>query len=135
MRLHLLEIDAFGPFAGHESVDFDDLTASGLFLLCGPTGAGKTSVLDAVCFALYGQVPGARALGAGRASLRSDHAAEGVAPQVVLDVTHGQALLAVHAGEFAQQGRQLALKRRAGVPAGLGAKPTDRRRGIGMLSL
>ena len=87
MRLHALAVTAFGPFAGTETVDFDELAAAGLFLFTGATGAGKTSVLDAVCFALYGQVPGARALGAGRASLRSDHAAEGVAPQVVLEVT------------------------------------------------
>jgi exonuclease SbcC len=87
MRLHSLSMTAFGPFAGTETVDFDELATAGLFLFSGPTGAGKTSVLDAVCFALYGQVPGARALGAGRASLRSDHAAEGVAPGVVLEVT------------------------------------------------
>ena len=60
MRLHRLAVTAFGPFAGTETVDFDALAAAGLFLLHGPTGAGKTSILDAVCFALYGQVPGAR---------------------------------------------------------------------------
>ena len=58
MRLHRLEVTAFGPFAGTETVDFDALADAGLFLFTGPTGAGKTSVLDAVCFALYGQVPG-----------------------------------------------------------------------------
>ncbi|HEY6794867.1 MAG TPA: AAA family ATPase, partial [Kineosporiaceae bacterium] len=77
MRLHQLTVTAFGPFAGTEHVDFDALAASGLFLLHGPTGAGKTSVLDAVCFALYGSVPGARA---GATRYRSDHAPEGVAP-------------------------------------------------------
>ena len=87
MRLHSLVVTAFGPFAGTESVDFDELAAAGLFLFTGPTGAGKTSILDAVCFALYGQVPGARAQGAGRSSLRSDHAGEGVAPEVVLEAT------------------------------------------------
>ena len=87
MRLHRLWVTAFGPFAGMETVDFDELSTAGLFLFTGPTGAGKTSILDAVCFALYGQVPGARQQGVGRASLRSDHAAEGVAPQVVLEVT------------------------------------------------
>ena len=60
MRIHHLEVTAFGPFAGTESVDFDALTDAGLFLLCGPTGAGKTSVLDAICFGLYGEVPGDR---------------------------------------------------------------------------
>ena len=84
MRLHTMEVTAFGPFAGTERVDFDALADAGLFLFTGPTGAGKTSVLDAVCFALYGQVPGTRA---GTRSLRSDHAPEGAAPRVVLEVT------------------------------------------------
>ncbi len=83
MRLHRLEVTAFGPFAGTEQVDFDELAAGGLFLFTGPTGAGKTSILDAVCFALYGQVPGPR----GNRALRSDHAADGAAPQVVLELT------------------------------------------------
>ena len=60
MRLHRLEVTAFGPFAETATVDFDALSAAGLFLLSGATGAGKTSVLDAVCFALYGAVPGER---------------------------------------------------------------------------
>jgi exonuclease SbcC len=84
MRLHRLEVTAFGPFAGTETVDFDALAGAGLFLFTGVTGAGKTSILDAVCFALYGQVPGARGTGRG---LRSDHAADGVRPAVVLEVS------------------------------------------------
>ncbi|MGZ6734766.1 MAG: AAA family ATPase, partial [Nocardioides sp.] len=84
MRLHHLEITAFGPFAGTVSVDLDMLSAAGLFLLSGPTGAGKTSVLDAVCFALYGDVPGDRATAK---RLRCDQAEPGVAPRVVLEAT------------------------------------------------
>ena len=86
MRLHSLEVTAFGPFAGTASVDFDELSDAGLFLLTGPTGAGKSSVLDAVCFALYGDVPGDRAAAK---RLRCDTAAEGVAPRVVLEATLG----------------------------------------------
>lgn len=84
MRLHSLEMTAFGPFCGTEHVSFDDVTESGLFLLCGPTGSGKTSVLDAVCFALYGEVPGDRNTAK---RLRSDHAPPEVAPVVALEVT------------------------------------------------
>ncbi|UBI35416.1 AAA family ATPase [Streptomyces mobaraensis] len=85
MRLHRLEITAFGPFAGTQRVDFDELSAAGLFLLHGPTGAGKTSVLDAVCYALYNGVPGARqSSGPG---LRSDHAAPDTLTEVVLELT------------------------------------------------
>ncbi|MDX3644833.1 SMC family ATPase [Streptomyces sp. MB09-02B] len=86
MRLHRLDIAAFGPFGGTESVDFDDLSAAGLFLLHGPTGAGKTSVLDAVCYALYGAVPGARQSGQGM-NLRSDHAAPTTRTEVRLELT------------------------------------------------
>ncbi|MDX6355169.1 MAG: repair protein SbcC/Rad50 [Streptomyces sp.] len=85
MRLHRLELTAFGPFAGTERVDFDELSAAGLFLLHGPTGAGKTSVLDGVCYALYGQVPGARPI----TRLRSDHAVVGTSTEVVLELTLG----------------------------------------------
>ncbi|MDP9398184.1 MAG: SMC family ATPase, partial [Actinomycetota bacterium] len=84
MRLHLLTVTAFGPFAGTETVDFDALGAAGLFLLHGPTGAGKTSVLDAVVFALYGVVPGARQRAG---ALRSDHADPEVQTAVALEVT------------------------------------------------
>ncbi|MFE7566068.1 AAA family ATPase [Streptomyces sp. NPDC057539] len=87
MRLHRLTITAFGPFATTEEVDFDALCAAGLFLLHGPTGAGKTSVLDAVCYALYGAVPGARQ--SPGATLRSDHAPVGTPTEIGLDLTVG----------------------------------------------
>ncbi|GJF28084.1 nuclease SbcCD subunit C [Kitasatospora sp. NE20-6] len=85
MRLHRLTLTAFGPFAGTEEVDFDTLAASGLFLLRGATGAGKSSVLDAVCYAVYGEVPGARKGN----PLRSDHAAPGLLTEVRLELTLG----------------------------------------------
>ncbi|MPZ93450.1 MAG: AAA family ATPase, partial [Propionibacteriales bacterium] len=84
MRLHHLAVTAFGPFAGTEQVDFDALSDAGLFLLGGPTGGGKTSVLDAVCFGLFGQVPGDRDKAK---RLHSDHAPRGSGPQVVLEAT------------------------------------------------
>ncbi|MFJ9103314.1 AAA family ATPase [Streptomyces sp. NPDC102405] len=86
MRLHRLDITAFGPFGGSQTVDFDELSAAGLFLLHGPTGAGKTSVLDAVCYALYGAVPGARQSGQGM-TLRSDHAAASTRTEIRLELT------------------------------------------------
>jgi DNA repair protein SbcC/Rad50 len=84
MRLHHLSVTAFGPFVETVEVDFDILTEAGLFLLSGATGAGKSSVLDAVCFALYGAVPGERQ-GAGR--LRSDQAPARLVPSVVLEAS------------------------------------------------
>ncbi|MEE2521506.1 SMC family ATPase [Pseudarthrobacter sp. J75] len=84
MRIHRLAMSAFGPFAGTEEVDFERLGAHGLFLLNGATGAGKTSVLDAICFALYGSVPGARQESR---RLRSDHADAATEPSVTCEFT------------------------------------------------
>ncbi len=84
MRPHRLSLTAFGSFPGSETVDFDALTESGLFLVHGPTGAGKTTVLDALSFALYGQVPGQRN---SARSLRCDHAPPAAGPSVTLEVT------------------------------------------------
>ncbi|MEU4832470.1 AAA family ATPase [Streptosporangium sp. NPDC023615] len=84
MRPHRLWISAFGSFPGEEQVDFDALTEAGLFLIHGPTGAGKTTVLDALCYALYGRVPGRRD---SAKSLRCDHAPPGRGPSVALEVT------------------------------------------------
>jgi exonuclease SbcC len=101
MRLHRLTITAFGPFAGREQVDIDTLASCGLFLIHGPTGAGKTSILDAICFALYAAVPGART--GARANLRSDHAAEGVIPEVTLEFTaSGHRLRVTRCPEFSR---------------------------------
>ncbi|MEV7277787.1 SMC family ATPase [Streptomyces sp. NPDC093111] len=93
MRLHRLAITAFGPFGSTQEIDFDALSTAGLFLLHGPTGAGKTSVLDAVCFALYGAVPGARQ--APGTSLRSDHAPLGTPTEVTLELTVGERRLEI----------------------------------------
>ncbi|MFD1723083.1 AAA family ATPase, partial [Amnibacterium endophyticum] len=71
MRIRRLVVEGFGPFARRQEIDFAALEAAGLFLITGRTGSGKSSVLDAVCFALYGGAP--RYDGA-KARLRSDHA-------------------------------------------------------------
>ncbi len=86
MRLHRLEITAFGAFADTAVVDFDALGTDGLFLLHGQTGAGKTTVLDAIAFALYGTVPGVRREAK---RLHSDHADVAAVPNVVLEATIG----------------------------------------------
>lgn len=84
MRLHRLEVTAFGPYPDHEVVDFDRLAADGLFLLHGDTGAGKTTLLDAVAFALFGAVPGLRDQAK---RLRCDYADPAVATEVRLELT------------------------------------------------
>ena len=85
MRPHLLELEAFGAFPGRVRLDLDELGAGGLVLLCGDTGGGKTTLLDALCFALYGVVPGERAKA--KDDLRSHHASVGTTSWVRLEFT------------------------------------------------
>lgn len=59
MRPERLRLSAFGPYAGQEDLDFSALGNHTLFLICGPTGAGKSTILDAMCYALYGKTSGA----------------------------------------------------------------------------
>ncbi|WP_254954684.1 AAA family ATPase [Cyanobium sp. Cruz-8H5] len=80
-------MEAFGPYADPVAIDFDVLAAEGLFLIHGTTGAGKTFLLDALCFALYGEVSGDRSV----KGLRSDHAAPGAVPRVSLEFSCGAA--------------------------------------------
>ncbi|QXG77183.1 SMC family ATPase [Modestobacter sp. L9-4] len=97
MRVHRLELTAFGPFADTVAVDLDEVGRDGLFLLWGPTGAGKTTLLDAVVYALYGTVPGARGQ---ERRLRSDHAGPAVRTEVQCEVTlGGERLLVVRRPE------------------------------------
>ncbi|MBR9926064.1 MAG: SMC family ATPase [Gammaproteobacteria bacterium] len=77
-----LTMQAFGPFAGSETIEFTALGKSPLFLINGPTGAGKSSILDAICFALYGQTTG-NDRDAGQ--MRCDQAAATLLTEVSLD--------------------------------------------------
>ena len=58
MRPLKIEMSAFGPYKEKESIDFSKLAHHQLFVISGPTGAGKTTVFDAICFALYGTASG-----------------------------------------------------------------------------
>jgi exonuclease SbcC len=82
MRLQMLELEAIGPYATRQRIDFAALTGSGLFLLEGPTGAGKTTILDAITFALYGGLSGDAG---GGDRLRSDFAGPDAEPSVTLE--------------------------------------------------
>lgn len=81
MDLHRLTLQAIGPFAGEHVIDLAELGRSGLFLLEGPTGSGKSTLIDAVVFALYGSLASD---GSSRDRLHSHHAAPGVVPFVEL---------------------------------------------------
>lgn len=82
MRLHRLEIEGFGPFLERQVVDFDGFADDGIFLIAGRTGAGKSSILDAVCFGLYGGVPRYES---GDKRLRSDYCAPEDRSEVVVE--------------------------------------------------
>lgn len=86
MRLHTLELTGFGPFRETQRVDFDAFGDDGVFLISGRTGAGKSSILDGVSFALYGTVP---RYDGGERRLRSDHSALTDLTEVRLEFTIG----------------------------------------------
>ena len=58
MRPLRLIINAFGPYAGKEELDFTKIKGSNIFVISGPTGAGKTTIFDAISFALFGEASG-----------------------------------------------------------------------------
>jgi exonuclease SbcC len=78
MKPLYLKMKAFGPYAAEQVIDFEPLCARDLFLIHGPTGGGKTTILDAICFALYGQTSGDRTGEQMRSQLAEASTATGV---------------------------------------------------------
>ncbi len=85
MRPLKLTMSAFGPYAGEAVVDFESLGTTGLYLVCGDTGAGKTTIFDAISFALYGAASGSDRT---TRSLRSDFAEADTKTFVELEFEH-----------------------------------------------
>ena len=120
MRLHSLELTAIGPYATPQRIDFDRLASSGLFLLEGPTGGGKSTILDAITFALYGNLAGDVAGGDRLHSHFADPQAE---PSVTLELSLGGVRYRIRRSPeyrrpkrrgdgFTQQAAQVHLERR-----------------------
>ena len=87
MRPVRLVMQAFGPFSQELEIDFRNLASRSFFLIHGPTGSGKTTILDAMCFALYGVTSGQEREAR---QMRSDHAAPQTMTKVTFDFTLGR---------------------------------------------
>lgn len=85
MKPEKLIISAWGPYPGLEQIDFGQLGREGVFLITGPTGAGKTTLFDAISYGLYGNVSGNVRE---KTSVRSDFAPADTATFVTLEFTH-----------------------------------------------
>ena len=86
MKPTYLELCAFGPFAGQEILPLEQIVSEGVFLVHGATGAGKTTIFDAISFALFGNASGENRPAD---SFRSDFAKEDSKTYVILEFTHG----------------------------------------------
>ena len=82
-----LTLQAFGPFAGTEIINFQALGENPLFLINGPTGAGKSSILDGICFALYGESTGKEREAV---NMRCDYAKPDLLTEIILDFRLGE---------------------------------------------
>lgn len=98
MRPHLLKFSGIGSYPGDVTINFDDLNAKGLYLIVGPTGAGKTTILDAMTYALYGEVAQDRENALASAYPHSKP------PVIEFEFTQGDHRYVVHR-EPAQQGK------------------------------
>jgi exonuclease SbcC len=82
MRIHRLEIFGIGPFRDRQVIDFDALSVSGLFLIDGPTGSGKTTIIDSITYALFSSLSGEESA---KDRMRSDFSVGSDRSEIILD--------------------------------------------------
>ena len=87
MRPISLKISAFGPYAGVTEIDMNQLGENGLYLITGDTGAGKTTIFDAICYALFGEPSGPNR---DASMFRSKYAASDTPTEVELTFVHAK---------------------------------------------
>ncbi len=88
-----LALTAFGPFAGTVTIDFAALGEAPLFLINGATGSGKTTILDGICFALYGETTGNERTAS---QMRCDHAEPSTLTEVEVEFALGAERYRLH---------------------------------------
>lgn len=88
MKVLNLKVAGFGPYRSEQFVDFTRFDDDGLFLIAGPTGAGKSSVLDAIMYALYGNTPRYDDTGTGE-QIRSNFCGPTDPTRVTVEFEHG----------------------------------------------
>ncbi len=82
MRIHHLEMFGIGPFRDRQVIDFDELSASGLFLIDGPTATGKTTIIDSITYALFSTLSGEESA---KDRMRSDYSSGPDRSEIILN--------------------------------------------------
>lgn len=85
-------IEGFGPYAARQTIDFRELGEASFFLIHGTTGSGKSTILDAICFALYGDTSGGER---SAEQMRSQYAAPQTQTRVTFDFSLGREIYRV----------------------------------------
>lgn len=120
MKPLYLKMSSFGPYKNEAEIDFSAFGGSGIYIITGDTGAGKTTVFDAIAFALYGQASGGKDRRQTK-SFRSDYAEAGDKTYVEFKFSHNGKIYTIRRNpEYAVPGRKTGVKADAEMASGDG---------------